>query len=82
MDIISEVGARGGSELDDRLVGLNSLPFVRVIIFFPKHVVVKSHWNNGRKGILDVVLETVVVELVTSNDVSDDNCVVVTVDLM
>jgi len=79
--VTPEVGARGGSEVLERLVGLNSVPFVIPSWPFPKHGVVKLHRYSGRKGCSVVVLEIVVVNIVESDQVSDDNAIEVVIGL-
>jgi hypothetical protein len=56
MDVTSEVGAWGGSELSERPTGLNSLPVLVLSWLFPKHGEEKSHWNNGSIGFWVVVV--------------------------
>jgi hypothetical protein len=61
MDVTSEVGAWGGSELSERPTGLNWLPVVVFSWLFPKHGEEKSHWNNGLRGCCVVVVVVSVV---------------------
>jgi hypothetical protein len=56
MDVTSEVGARGGSDLSERSTGLNWLPVVIFSWLFPKQEEEKLHWNNGLKGCCVVVV--------------------------